>query len=297
MVVNDSNPDPSAEKIFFLDRRCTVVRTVTYPSSARDPEDLAVAPDGTLWIADIGDNSPLSGGSGNRRATIALWSLAPGTTSPVIHRLAYPDGQPRDAETLLISGDGTPVIVTKEPAGQVYVPDGALRSRNRTAVKLKRVGAFSPTATGTPNPYGFFGAALITGGAVSPDGTKAVIRTMSDAYEFDVSAGDVAGAVTSDAYRITPLPNEPQGEAIAYTIDGSSYLTGSDQAGPSRILQYRPTRPAASVAASHAPPPDMRARSSAPAGRGLFTAGVAAGIVGALLIITAAIAIRRSRHH
>lgn len=297
VVINDSNPISAREKIFFLDRACTVVKTVNYPSSARDPEDLAIDKDGTLWIADTGDNSPLSGGSGNRRTTIALWSLAPGARHPVIHRLAYPDGQAHDAETLLVGGDGRIVIVTKEPAGQVFVPDGALRDNNTTGVKLTRVGTFTPTTTGTPNPYGFIGAALITGGAVSPDGTKAVIRTMSDAYEVDVTNGDIAQALTSGTYRITPLPDEPQGEAISYTPDGAFYLTGSDQPGPSKILRYRPTTPTPAPDPSPHASATASTRSSAsrPPRHDLLALGATGGTLAALLIVAGSYGIRRSR--
>jgi len=219
LVINDSNINQSREKIFTLDKNCKVVNQVGYPRPALDPEDLAQAKDGTIWVADIGDNSPASGGDGQRRSTIALWTLAPGSKTPVIHRLAYPDGTARDAETLLLSPNGTPVIVTKEPSGEVYVPSGPLQADNKEGVKLKRVGSFTPEKTGTPNHLLFIGSALITGGAVSPDGSKAVIRTMSDAYEFDVSNGDVIGALKKTP-RITPMPNEDQGYAIAYTTDG-----------------------------------------------------------------------------
>jgi hypothetical protein len=297
VVINDSSPTPSGEKIFFLDQKCAVVNVVNYPTSARDPEDLATSDDGTLWVADVGDNSTLSGGSGDRRTTIALWSLAPGSKRPVIHRLAYPDGKPRDAETLLVSGDGTIVIVTKEPAGEVYIPDGPLRASNTAGVKLKRVGRFTPAVTGTPNPYGFLGAALITGGAVAPDGTKAVLRTMSDAYEFDVTNGDVVAAITSGTYRITALPNEPQGEAIAYTPDSAAYLTASDQPGPSTIQRYQPTAPANTVAAQtpRTSPAMTAPPSQADKRRNLVILSAAGGLAGALLIIAAVVGIRRSR--
>jgi hypothetical protein len=94
VAINDSNIDRAKVKIFFLDGKCRLTRSVSYPTSARDPEDLAIARDGTLWVADIGDNSALSGGSGNRRTTIALWSLGPKASTPVIHRFVYPDGAP-----------------------------------------------------------------------------------------------------------------------------------------------------------------------------------------------------------
>ncbi|GGM09239.1 hypothetical protein ACFFX1_01415 [Dactylosporangium sucinum] len=253
LVENDSNPDPRRTRLFYLDEGCRVTRSVGYPTTARDPEDLAVDRSGTVWVADIGDNSPLMGGSGNRRSTIALWTLKPGAKSPKIHRLRYPDGEPRDAEALLIDGAGRPVIVTKEPGGEVYRLDTPLPTDNTEGAPLTLVGHFQPSRTGTANPLGVFGSALITGAAVSPDGTKAVVRTYSDAYEFDVTGGDVAAAIVGGTPVVTPLPNEPQGEAIAYTADGNGFLTVSDQPGPVSIQHYPATRKASPVPAKPAP--------------------------------------------
>ncbi len=58
---------------------------------------------------------------------------------------------------------------------------------------------------------------MITGAAVSPDRSRVVLRTYAEAYEWDVTDGDVVKAITSGVPRVTPLPDEPQGEAIAYT--------------------------------------------------------------------------------
>ena len=66
-----------------------------------------------MWVADIGDNIT----SETHRTTIALWRIPPDGGAPVINRLTYPDG-PHDAEALLFSGDGRPVVVTKEVAGR-----------------------------------------------------------------------------------------------------------------------------------------------------------------------------------
>ncbi|MGI5243592.1 hypothetical protein [Dactylosporangium sp. CA-139066] len=266
IVENDSNPEPRKMRVFYLGPDCSVTRSVGYPTTARDPEDLAVDSSGVVWVADIGDNSPLTGGSGKRRDTIALWTLQPGAKTMKIHRLRYPDGVPRDAEALLVDGAGRPVIVTKDPSGEVYRLDTPLPTDNAAGAPLTLVGHFTPSHSGTDNPFGFFGSALITGGAVSPDGTRAVLRTYSDAYEFDVTRGDVAAAITTGTPRVTPLPGEPQGEAIAYTPDGTGLLTVSDQPGPVSILRYRITKPATS-----APAPSSRAPSPSPVAAGEVT--------------------------
>ena len=49
---------------------------------------------------------------------------------------------------------------------------------------------------------------------------RVALRTYTAAYEWDVPDGDVVKAITTATPRITPLPDEPQGESIAYTADG-----------------------------------------------------------------------------
>ncbi len=254
VAINDGNDVPAATRIFFFDRTCALVRTVGYPTTARDPEDLAVAADGTLWVADIGDN--LTNGAENRRATIALWKLGTGgSTTPVIHRLTYPDG-PHDAEALLLTGDGTPVIVTKELSGVagLYTPAGPLQPNTPNGAALRKVGTFTPQRTGTPGFFGVIGQLLVTGAAQTADRRRLALRTYSDAYEWDVPDGDLVRAITTGTPRITPLPDEPQGESIAYTRDGSMFLTVSDQQGPAPLLSYAPVRPASAAGSGTAAP-------------------------------------------
>ncbi|WP_328470622.1 esterase-like activity of phytase family protein [Actinoplanes sp. NBC_00393] len=228
VVVNDGADDPDGRRIFFLNRRCGVSRTVGYPSRPRDTEDLARGPDGTLWVGDIGDN-------GRNRETIALWRLAPGGRAPKIYRMAYPDG-PHDAEALLVSGDGTPVVVTKDPmTAGVYVPAVALKAGKTTP--LRKVGDVAVPLTATSNPFGLPGRVVITGGATSPDGGRVVLRTYADAFEFDVSGGDVVRAITEGKPREIALPDEPQGEAIAYSRDGTALLTVSE-GRDAQLLRY-----------------------------------------------------------
>ena len=54
---------------------------------------------------------------------------------------------------------------------------------------------------------------------MSPDGTRIVLRTYADAFEWDVPDGDIVTAVTTGKPRVTPLADE-FGESIAYTPDG-----------------------------------------------------------------------------
>ncbi|GLW34982.1 hypothetical protein Areg01_79180 [Actinoplanes regularis] len=234
VVVNDGADEASHRKIFYLRKDCSVRRTVSFPSRPRDTEDLQLGPDGTLWVADIGDN-------GSKRETIGLWKVAPGSSKPRLYRMAYPDGA-HDAEALLIAPDGTPIVVTKSPgAAGLYTPDGALRSGATTP--LRKAGDVSVPITTTANPYGFAGRLLVTGAASSPDGSRVVLRTYADAFEYDVSGGKVVEALVSGTPRTIPLPDEPQGESVAYTTDGTALLTVSEGSKPSLIGYPLPSQP------------------------------------------------------
>jgi hypothetical protein len=293
VTVNDSNFDPAKIRIFFLDRNCKVTRAVAYPTAARDPEDLAVGPDGTLWVADIGDNST----NDVRRTTIAVWRV-PDSGSPVINRLTYPDG-PHDAEALLFGGNGRPVVITKEMSGVsgIYTTTGNLQPNTAAGVPLIKVGEFTPVITGVVNPFGILGERLVTGAASSPDHHRVAVRTYAAAYEWDVPDGDVVKAITTNTPRYTALPDEVQGESIAYTTDATAFLTVSDRTdGPVTI---RRITPGTAPAVSPTPSPTPTAAAARPArsplsGIPLFlTIGVAA--VGLALAIVGIVGVRRAR--
>ena len=248
IVVNDSTQVVTHKRVFFLDTKCKIVNEVTYSGKGPlDTEDLVLSPDSkTVWIADTGDNS-YNKDDGTRRERIALWSMpVDGSKEPQLHRLTYPPGDYHDSEALLLSGDGTPLIVTKEigKAAGIYQPSGPLQVNNETGVPLRRVGQITVSATTTSgNPYARIGNKTIDGGAVAPTGAKVVLRTYTDALEWDVTNGDVLGAIQKKP-RITGLPNETLGEAITYSADGKSFYTVSDMSGDTDaanyILQYTP---------------------------------------------------------
>jgi len=233
--IGDSGTD---ESVTVTDGDCAVTGALPVPVDPYDIEDMGVGPDGRLWLADTGDNNRV-------RQTIALIDVDPASGDGQVHRLTYPDG-PHDAEALLIQRDGVPLIVTKEVlvAGGIYRPAGGatvdgLASPGPTA--LERVGEvrLGPTTTpGGPVPVG--GSTLVTGGAVSADGTVAALRTYTDVYLYSAPDGDLVGAMTSTTPVRVALPNQPQGEAIAFTADGD-LLAGSESAGgPMPPLQVLP---------------------------------------------------------
>ena len=301
IVVNDSTDLEERRKIFYLNQDCAVTNAVDYSGAGPyDTEDLALSPDRkTLWIADTGDNIT----SAQRRERVALWSMpVSGNKPPSLHRLAYPEKAPHDAEALLIADDGTPIIITKSLSGsKIFVPDGPLQTDNETPVPMKEVGRLKLPRTSTDNLLGTSGRVLVTGAARSPDGSKVVVRTYADAFEFDVPNGDIVKALTDGKPRATALA-DPFGEAIAYTADGKWFLTVSEIADVAsatdlQILRYQPS----TTVATEAPVPGA----GAPGSEDSFfqslslqqitylIAGV--GVVGVLLVAAGVTGILRAR--
>ncbi|SDP40591.1 hypothetical protein SAMN05660199_03819 [Klenkia soli] len=238
-VMNDGG---DAVVVYQLDGGCAVTGERTAAVDPYDPEDMALAADGTVWLADTGDNR-LS------RATVALIALAPDGAATV-YRLTYPDG-PRDVEALLLAPDGTPYLVTKEVLGtsEVYRPVGALDAG--AAVPLEKVADLPLALTGTEGgPVGRAGQLMITGGAVSPDGAVLALRTYTDAYVWALSGSDVVGALAA-APVVVPLPAAPQGEAIAFAADGRSLVVTGE--GLPAVVTALPAVGALSPAASTEP--------------------------------------------
>jgi hypothetical protein len=258
VVINDGADDEARRRIFYLDQRCAVVRTVSFPSQPRDTEDLAIGRDGTIWVADIGDND-------RSRPTVGVWRLAPGAKRPVLHRMTYPD-RPHDAEALLLDAAGRPLIVTKGGGGTVYLyaPTTALKAGATTP--LAALGQVTLPTTTTSNPFSFLGRGVITGAANAPDGRRVVLRSYADAFEYDVPDGDVVRALTAGTPRVTPLPDEPQGESITYSRDGRSLLTVSESAD--QPAGTRPTilRYPATASTATAGPPSESVGPAAPTG-------------------------------
>jgi hypothetical protein len=206
-------------EVYVLDGACAVVDVRSADVDPYDPEDMALAADGTIWLADTGDNL-------QDRETVALIGLRPDGSS-TLTRLTYPDGA-HDAEALLLAPDGTPYVVTKEVLGasSVYRPDAPLA--DGATVPMSRVLGLGFTLTGTPGgPVGRAGQLLVTGGAVSADGQRIALRTYTDAYVWPLVGSDVAGALSGEPVRVA-LPEAPQGEAIAFAANDRDLLVSGE---------------------------------------------------------------------
>lgn len=265
-------------RVYVLDPADCSVRDVrTGSNDPYDVEDLALGRDGSLWLADIGDNR-------RRRDTIALHVMSPGG-GVVLHRLSYPDGA-HDAEALLLDRAGVPFIVTKEPLGTAGVYRPAEPLDTERTVPLERVGSVSVRATRTPGGplSGTFGSTLVTGGSVSHDGTAVAIRTYTDVYLYSAPDGDVAAALQREPLRV-PLPNEQQGEAIAWEPDGT-LLSASEGHEPVRripgaaeLLAEGATAPAEDDEPAPEPADRAEPATGTSTGQTLLFAAVLAGLI------------------
>jgi hypothetical protein len=89
---------------------------------------------------------------------------------------------------------------------------------------------------------------LVTAGDISPDGGRLAVRTYTDLYEWSLDGAvpdDLADAVGGTP-TVTPLPATPQGEGLAYTLDGSAVLVTSEGASaPVHRVPVAAPKPAA----------------------------------------------------
>jgi hypothetical protein len=251
VVEGGDRVQPQKINIFKIDAESCAATKLVFNFDPLDPEDLAFDSDGNLWIGDTGDND--ADGTPSRPSIAFERVKLGGSNGAVPHRAVFPAGKAFNAEAMLFDQNDVPLVFTQEGAKSgIYRPGKKLvpNALPPNVPTLKRVGEFTPTRTGTDNPGGVVGQNLVTGAAKSPDGKKVVIRTRSDAYEFTVGEdGDVLKAITDTEPLITPLPNEPQGEAIAYSADGTALLTLSAKADAGddnpALLSYTPFVPAA----------------------------------------------------
>jgi hypothetical protein len=282
-----------------LDGDCAITSTRRVDIDPFDAEDLARGPDGALWVADTGDNE-------RRRDTVAV-IVVPARGRPALHRLRYPDG-PHDAEALLVDPTGRPVIVTKEiGSAGVYRPAEPPDGSGPTALEL--VGRLSLPASDTGGgPVGSIGSRVVTGAAASADGRVVALRSYTDAWLYPAPDGDPAMALTENPAPVrVPLPDEPQGEAIAFTADGSLVSGSETRNGVRGVIRVVPgaaalVGPAEVAGVSVDPPgaaaPDVAAdapAADAPVPEWLPAATGGAVAVGLLLVVTAALALRGRR--
>ena len=220
-------------------------------AEATDWEDMALGPDvdddgepvedaDALYLADIGDNDAV-------RQNVTLYRVsepavdadggeAARVTLDDVERypFQYPDG-PRDAEALFIdrTTDSFYVIEKSLDGGPVGIYRGPLAGWNADAAVLpllERVGTYRPGRTI---------AAAVTGADMTPAGDALAVRTYGAVHLFARPVGTEIADVLAGTPCDGPIPVEAQGEAVAFSPDGSAYLTMPEGASPT-LATWRP---------------------------------------------------------
>jgi hypothetical protein len=203
-------------------------------ASARDWEDIAAGPGPQsdrryLYIGDIGDND-------EKRQDIIVYRIPEpvitardiastkrnprATETAEAIKLKYPDGR-HDAETLMIHpSTGDLYIVSKlflaNPV--VYKASAPLRS-NDTVTLVKQGELNLPSLLG----------GILTGGSLSPDGRRVAFCDYVQGYELvQPATSRNFDDIWKQPISIVNLGKRPQGEAIAYRLDGRALLASSE---------------------------------------------------------------------
>ena len=212
-VLYTHNDKGAGPEVFAVGEDGSVRATIQLEGApAADWEDIAVTPDGQVWVADIG-------GVSEGRSTVSVirfeepTTLADGPAPWTSFRLVYPDGA-HDAEALLVDPrDQRLYVVTKDsPEGGIYAAPTTLRDGGTHA--LERIGSAPPN---------------ITGGSFAPSGEQLALRDSNRAFLLD-------GIDDTDPLLVN-LPQSRRGESIVLLEDGE-ILVGSEGAS-SEVVRVR----------------------------------------------------------
>lgn len=225
-VVTDGGNDP---ELLAIDSTGELRGTLPIGNAENvDWEEVAVGRCGEatcIYIADTGDNR-------ERRPEVAIHrviepELPPEKKKSSLRklrvetlRLSYPDG-PHDVEAMGVLPDGALLLVSKGRSGGVLAFRVAADAwgTSRTVI-AERVDSLPITASRG-------NGRVVTGMAISSDGSRVMVRTYRDLFPFMLSEGrrfTPLGAPTA----CDVLGAEPQGEAVTW-LEGGRLLLVSER--------------------------------------------------------------------
>ncbi|HEY3414872.1 MAG TPA: hypothetical protein VGM51_17710 [Armatimonadota bacterium] len=239
-IVYVHNDSGDSARFFAVGRDGKTRFVVTVRNAANtDWEDIAATRDSTgapvVFLADIGDNEQTrdvltiyqvvdpAAPKGPAGATVGVEARA--------IRFRYPNGH-HDAETLLAEPAARALYVVtktrKQEPSEIFRLDPRAPGV-QTAVKVGELRFSDPLPIYT---------GMATGGDISPDGSRVVVRTYQCAYEWPVARGESVERALRAKPRVTVLALENQGEAICYGLGGKTLFTTSEQC-PTPIYVYQ----------------------------------------------------------
>ncbi|WP_238158301.1 hypothetical protein [Kribbella voronezhensis] len=237
-TVNDSG---DTARVFGINAAGKVKAELSFKAPVKDVEAIAVDREGTIYIADIGDNK-------STRDMIEVYTIPEpdkleDATNVKFHRydFKYPDGA-HDAETLLIHPESRQMFIVTKVAkglGGFYAgPETASREGTNELTKM----ADAPAG--------------VTDGTFMPEGETVVLRSYVDIAR--VNWGEVPKVVGRAA---TPLA---QGESVAVgpDADDNSVLVGSEGKGSAVYEMSMPAVKGAAASPTATPAPKNSAADS-----------------------------------
>lgn len=241
------NDSGDKARIFLIDTLARLRATYYLEGvEARDWEEIAwMQADGAnyLIIGDIGDNRAA-------RPNIAVHIIpeprfsdyADQTSGAIVdtipatgiqtYKLHYEDG-PRDAEAMFYDPLEEQLYIITKRELQVGLYGVKIPQETSEVLPLKRKATLALT--------------FITAADISPGGDEILIKNLLDVYYWKRKPGEpMEHTLSREAIR-QPYQPEPQGEAIAFRIDGGGYYTLSEQLfGLQAHLFFAPHKPAIS---------------------------------------------------
>ncbi len=228
---NDSGDGPFIYGLDSRGGRKGVWRVVG--ASARDWEDIAAGPgplryQSYLYIGDIGDNREQRSEIAVYRVTEPMITAADTSATKSKPRLTeraetillrYPDGK-HDAEALMVHPvTGSLFIITKVAFANPGIYEASRPVGSDRPITLKRLGELN-----IPSLLG----GIITGGDISPDGSRVALCDYMQGYEIVLPKGAAFNAIWNQPLRPLGLGQRKQGEAVAYRLDGKALLATSE---------------------------------------------------------------------
>jgi hypothetical protein len=219
----------SPAEMALLSKDGTVKGKIAVPNAQNiDWEDMSIGPGpqvniNYIYMGDIGDNNaslPIR--------TIYRFPEPASLNTPIqsVERInfRYPDG-PRDAESLLVDPQTRDIYVV---------------SKRETRVHLYRLKyPQNVNEVTVAENLGEMPLSVVTGAAISTDGTEILLRTYTNVYYYKRKEGQsVADALQLQEGRTLPYRLEPQGEAVCFDRENKGYFTISERYNAAAVSLY-----------------------------------------------------------
>ena len=230
------NDSGDRARIFLIDGAAHYKATYYLEGiTAYDWEDIAMMErngNHYLVVGDIGDNRgerpdiQLHVFKEPEFPAVSVTSDALTVTEVYTFVMQYEDG-PRDAESLFVDPvDGQLYIVSKREL-EVGVYTTPLPDYPTDTLMLRKVCTLPHT--------------FMTSAAVSADGRELLIKNLLNVFYWKRRPGESIAGMLGRPAMIQPYRPEPQGEAVAFALDGSGYYTISEAVlGMKSVLYFYP---------------------------------------------------------